>query len=112
MKCFLYFRPSWSIQKDDRGKNNKIDSFHDFEKKTSDAWDDGDDDLIQMANLKLSLSDVHSSAKIVLDNHSKLTSSLQKQQQKEHTDLNSSSSKSITFYMIININLFCELPQK
>ncbi|BFZ08319.1 hypothetical protein BsWGS_11358 [Bradybaena similaris] len=85
--------PSWSTQKDDRGKNSKSDSFHDFEKKTSDAWDDGDDDLIQMANLKLSLSDVHSSAKIVLDNHSKLASSLQKQQ-KEHTDLNSSSSKS------------------
>jgi hypothetical protein len=85
-------KSDWPAYKDDKGKNNKKDPFRDFEKRTSDAWDDGDDDLINMANLKLSLSDVQSSAKVVLDNHSKNAKSLQ--QQKQNSDLNSSSNKS------------------
>uniref|UniRef100_A0A0B6Z303 Rab-GAP TBC domain-containing protein n=1 Tax=Arion vulgaris TaxID=1028688 RepID=A0A0B6Z303_9EUPU len=47
-----------------------------------------------MAKLRLSLSDVQSSAKVVLDNHSRNAHSLQQQQQKENTDLNSSSNRS------------------
>ncbi|CAL1533337.1 unnamed protein product [Lymnaea stagnalis] len=89
-------------KKDEKGKNIKHDAFHEFENKTSDAWDDGDDDLIQMANLKLSLKDVHTSAKVVLDNHSKKANSLQKQQEGEtanHTikGLNSPQSQSQSF---------------
>jgi len=52
-------------------RSHKKDAFHDFENKTSDAWDDGDDDLLVMANIQLSLQDVRSSAKAVIDNHSK-----------------------------------------
>ncbi|KAL5015050.1 hypothetical protein ScPMuIL_009320 [Solemya velum] len=60
-----------SARKDDKGKHNRKDTFEDFENKTSDAWDDGDDDLIQMANIQMSLKDVRSTAKAVIDNHSK-----------------------------------------
>ncbi|CAG5118866.1 unnamed protein product [Candidula unifasciata] len=80
--------PGWPTQKDDRGKGNKRDSFRDFENETSDAWDDGDDDLIQMASLRISLRDVQTSAKAVLDNHSK------KSQSFKDVKLNSSSNKS------------------
>ncbi|XP_059167728.1 TBC1 domain family member 22B-like isoform X1 [Physella acuta] len=80
--------PGWPQKKEDKGKNNKRDAFHEFENKTSDAWDDGDDDLIHMANLKLSLKDVQTSAKLVLDNHSK--KALQKQQDNQ-PNLKSSS---------------------
>ncbi|XP_076448098.1 TBC1 domain family member 22B-like [Babylonia areolata] len=59
-----------SPRKDDKSKN-KRDPFHDFENKTSDAWDDGDDDLISMATVQMSLRDVHSSARVVLENHSR-----------------------------------------
>lgn len=46
------------------------DSFQDFQNKTLDAWDDGDDDLmIDMANIKMSMKDIQSTAKAVLDNH-------------------------------------------
>ena len=38
------------------------DAFEAFAEKTSDAWDDADDDLILMANVKMSLKDVHSTA--------------------------------------------------
>ena len=38
------------------------DAFEAFAEKTSDAWDDADDDLIMMANVKMSLKDVHSTA--------------------------------------------------
>ncbi len=40
----------------------KQDSFQDFQDNTEDAWDDGDDDLILMANFKMSLKDVQSTA--------------------------------------------------
>ena len=63
-----------SPKKDDKSKilnNHKRDPFHDFENKTSDAWDDGDDDLISMATVQMSLKDVHSSARTVLENHSR-----------------------------------------
>lgn len=43
------------------GKNGR-DSFRDFQENTSDAWDDGDDDLIQMANVKMSMRDVRHTA--------------------------------------------------
>ncbi|XP_013381331.1 TBC1 domain family member 22A-like isoform X2 [Lingula anatina] len=46
------------------------DSFRDYENKTSDAWDDGDDDLVTMANVQLSMKDVESTALTVLHNHS------------------------------------------
>ncbi|XP_045166376.2 TBC1 domain family member 22A-like isoform X1 [Mercenaria mercenaria] len=46
------------------------DSFQDFENKTLDAWDDGDDDLmLDMANIKMSMKDIQSTAKAVLDHH-------------------------------------------
>lgn len=38
------------------------DSFADFQENTSDAWDDGDDELIVMANFKMNLKDVRSTA--------------------------------------------------
>lgn len=58
--------------KEDRSKSsNKKDAFQDFENKTSDAWDDGDDDLLVMANIQMSLRDVQSTAKAVMENHSK-----------------------------------------
>ncbi|XP_029650355.1 TBC1 domain family member 22B isoform X3 [Octopus sinensis] len=58
-------------KKDDKLKNKTKDSFRDFENETSDAWDDGDDDLILMATVQMSLKDVQSTARAVLDNHSK-----------------------------------------
>jgi len=46
------------------------DSFQDFQSKTEDAWDDGDDDLmIDMANIRMSMKDIQTTAKQVLDNH-------------------------------------------
>ena len=45
-----------------RGGAKARDSFQDFQENTSDAWDDGDDDLIQMANIRMSLRDVHHTA--------------------------------------------------
>ncbi|XP_048741944.2 TBC1 domain family member 22B-like isoform X2 [Ostrea edulis] len=58
--------------KEERSKtSNKRDAFHDFEYNTSDAWDDGDDDLFVMANIQMSLRDVRSTAKAVMENHSK-----------------------------------------
>ncbi|XP_005097859.1 TBC1 domain family member 22B isoform X2 [Aplysia californica] len=83
--------PGWPVKKDDKGKSGKRDPFHDFENKTSDAWDDGDDDLIQMASLKMSLRDVQTSAKVVLDNHSKRANS----QQQQHPVRGSSSANSV-----------------
>ena len=49
----------------------KRDSFSDFETNTNDAWDDADDDLIMMANVKMSLKDVHTSARAVIDSHAR-----------------------------------------
>ncbi|KAK2184906.1 hypothetical protein NP493_249g08000 [Ridgeia piscesae] len=46
------------------------DAFEAFAEKTSDAWDDADDDLILMANVKMSLKDVHSTAMQVMHDHS------------------------------------------
>ena len=63
-------------KKEDKTKQKPKDSFQDFEIKTSDAWDDGDDDLILMANIQMSLKDVQSTARAVLDKHSR-----QRQQQ-------------------------------
>ena len=40
--------------------------FHVLQENTEDAWDDGDDDLIMMANFKMSLKDVKSTAMQVL----------------------------------------------
>lgn len=60
-----------SPRKEDKPKSGKRDPFHDFENKTSDAWDDGDDDLFSMATVQMSLRDVHSSARAVLENHSR-----------------------------------------
>ncbi|XP_048252965.1 TBC1 domain family member 22B-like isoform X1 [Haliotis rufescens] len=62
---------SGSPKKEDKLKNYKRDAFQDFESQTSDAWDDGDDDLLQMASVQMSLKDVQSSARAVLVNHSK-----------------------------------------
>jgi hypothetical protein len=61
-----------SFRKEERSKaSNKRDAFHDFEYNTSDAWDDGDDDLFVMANIQMSLRDVQSTAKAVMENHSR-----------------------------------------
>ena len=52
------------------------DSFQDFQAKTSDAWDDGDDDLmLDMANIKMSMRDIQSTARAVMDNHSRQANS-------------------------------------
>lgn len=58
-------------KKEDKGKAMKKDAFHDFENNTSDAWDDGDDDLLLMSNIPMSLRDVQSTARAVMDNHSR-----------------------------------------
>ncbi|KAL4227114.1 hypothetical protein ACF0H5_015087 [Mactra antiquata] len=59
---------------DKTGAASSGDSFQDFQNKTLDAWDDGDDDLmIDMANIKMSMKDIQSTAKAVLDNHSRQT---------------------------------------
>ncbi|XP_064604514.1 TBC1 domain family member 22B-like isoform X2 [Liolophura sinensis] len=60
-----------NTRKDDKTKARSNDSFVAFANSTSDAWDDGDDDLIGMANVQMSLRDVQSTAKAVLDHHSK-----------------------------------------
>lgn len=53
-----------------RGK----DSFQKFENSTMDAWDDTPDEfMIDMANIRLSMSDIQSTAKAVLENHSQQT---------------------------------------
>lgn len=57
--------------RDEKAKGGKKDAFHDFENKTSDAWDDGDDDLLLMSNIPMSLRDVQSTARAVIDNHSR-----------------------------------------
>lgn len=46
------------------------DPFEDFEEKTNDAWDDADDDLIEMSNFSMSLKDIQSTALQVIRNHS------------------------------------------
>ncbi|KAK3101795.1 hypothetical protein FSP39_006422 [Pinctada imbricata] len=56
---------------EEKPRGNKRDAFHDFENNTSDAWDDGEDDLLYMANIQMSLKDVRSTAKAVIDNHSR-----------------------------------------
>ncbi|WAR26889.1 TB22B-like protein [Mya arenaria] len=63
---------SSNLKKDEKMKTAKTgDSFQDFQNKTEDAWDDGDDDLmIDMANIRMSMKDIQSTAKQVLDNHS------------------------------------------
>ena len=75
----ITLRPGMAVRRDERLKGTKKDPFQEFENKTSDAWDDGDDDLIQMNNLTLSLREVQSSAKFVLDNHSKKANALNQQ---------------------------------
>ncbi|XP_052780592.1 TBC1 domain family member 22B-like [Mya arenaria] len=66
---------SSNLKKDEKMKTAKTgDSFQDFQNKTEDAWDDGDDDLmIDMANIRMSMKDIQSTAKQVLDNHSQQT---------------------------------------
>lgn len=50
------------------------DSFQKFENSTKDAWDDTPDEfMIDMANIKMSMSDIQSTAKAVLENHSQQT---------------------------------------
>ncbi|XP_062599309.1 TBC1 domain family member 22B-like [Saccostrea cucullata] len=66
--------------KEERSKtSNKRDAFQDFENNTSDAWDDGDDDLLVMANIQMSLRDVRSTAQAVMENHSKQLSAQNQQ---------------------------------
>ncbi|XP_041347793.1 TBC1 domain family member 22B-like isoform X2 [Gigantopelta aegis] len=62
---------SESPKKEERVRGSKSDAFVNFENSTSDAWDDGDDDLLQMASVQMSLRDVRSSANAVLEHHSK-----------------------------------------
>ncbi|XP_063447933.1 TBC1 domain family member 22B-like isoform X1 [Mytilus trossulus] len=58
-------------KKEEKMRSGKKDAFHDFENKTSDAWDDGDDDLLLMSNIPMSIRDVQSTARAVIDNHSR-----------------------------------------
>ncbi|KAK6185173.1 hypothetical protein SNE40_007464 [Patella caerulea] len=67
----MNFKLPSSPKKEDKTKYTKRDTFADFENKTSDAWDDTDDELLSMSNMQMSLKDVQSTAKAVLDNHSK-----------------------------------------
>ncbi|CAH1784398.1 unnamed protein product [Owenia fusiformis] len=53
-----------------KSRHREKDSFEAFESKTEDAWDDGDDDMFLMPNMKMSLKDVHSTAMEVINNHS------------------------------------------
>ena len=69
---------SESPKKEERVRSNKRDAFVNFENSTSDAWDDGDDDLLQMASVQMSLHNVRSSANAVLEHHSKQINSQSK----------------------------------
>ncbi|XP_033746626.1 TBC1 domain family member 22B-like isoform X1 [Pecten maximus] len=81
-------------KRDDNGKlkSNKKDAFHDFENKTSDAWDDGDDDLLVMANIQMSLRDVRKTAEAVIDNHSKQINAQNDSKQSHVTAIPSATS--------------------
>ena len=61
MICIMYFFTSAHSTPKREGRRGR-DSFADFQEKTNDAWDDGDDELIVMANFKMSLKDVRSTA--------------------------------------------------
>lgn len=55
-----------------KSKGLRNDSFQEYQDKTKDAWDDGDDDLmLDMANIRMSKKDIQSTAKAVLDEHSR-----------------------------------------
>ena len=57
MHICIYFSSQSSTPKKSSGKviARNHDSFQDFEKKTIDAWDEGDDDLMNMKELRTSL---------------------------------------------------------
>lgn len=99
----ISLRPGWPSRKEEKVKNSKKDSFRDFENDTSDAWDDGDDDLIQMANLRISLRDVQTSAKVVLDNHTRKALSLQEQwKQGGESSLHKSNTCCSVFFLCVH----------
>ena len=54
-------------------RKKQQDAFQQFEKTTSDAWDADDDeeDVAAMANMQISMQDVHSTALEVIHNHSR-----------------------------------------
>ncbi|KAK2147459.1 hypothetical protein LSH36_551g00022 [Paralvinella palmiformis] len=58
-----------------REKHKGHDSFQDFQDRTIDAWDDTEDDLMVMSNIRLSKRDVHNTAIQVLNHHSQQTRS-------------------------------------
>lgn len=66
----LLFSPAMTSSKTSSSKLRTRDSFEDFEEKTNDAWDDADDDLIEMSNFRMSLKDIQSTALQVIRNHS------------------------------------------
>lgn len=68
MLCLL-FSPAMTSSKIS-SKLRTRDSFEDFEEKTNDAWDDADDDLLEMSNFRMSLKDIQSTALQVIKNHS------------------------------------------
>ena len=50
------------------------DSFQKFQNSTMDAWDDAPDDfMIDMANIKMSMADIKTTAEAVIESHSKQT---------------------------------------
>ncbi|XP_064632063.1 TBC1 domain family member 22B-like isoform X2 [Lineus longissimus] len=79
-------------------KATKRDSFQDFENKTNDAWDDGDDDLIMMANVKMSLKDVHSTAMAVINSHSQ-QQRLQEEEEGDVYELSNNGARSLTDHL-------------
>jgi len=66
------------------------DSFSDFAASTEDAWDSGDDDVISMADFRMSKKDVQSTALKVLNNHS------QQQKQKCYDQCQNGSQQNST----------------
>ena len=59
-------------------KNKTGDAFQDFQEQTKDAWDDGEDDLmLDMANIKMSMRDIKSTANAVIEKHKSRNANLQ-----------------------------------
>lgn len=69
MLCLL-LSPAMTSSSKTSSKLRTRDPFEDFEEKTNDAWDDADDDLIEMSNFRMSLKDIQSTALQVIRNHS------------------------------------------
>ena len=71
----LMFKFRNNHKKEEKTKSSRGDAFQDFQDKTSDAWEDNDDELmLDISNIKMSLYDVRKTADEVISNHSRQSS--------------------------------------